>query len=513
LKAINLLGIIKSDDLKKYGLNKILSEFLSCINELESDAGLELTIGNVPVIFHGALLFLSADTPAANSVGGFKESVGRAHRPCRCCMITQTDIQTKHNTNELQMRNKNMHALHCAQVEARNLSKKGRTYWSKLYGVTHTSILCQLEHFDVTTQLVMDFMHVVLEGGSLLEIKHFIKYCLDQKYFTIDHFNLCITNFDYPKIFTSDKPSTIDLIHLQDGHKLRQYAVQILCLLHCLPVIFSNTIPHDDPKLENIILMSKIVNYCLAYKIQKDEITTLSSMITLHNIRFMNLYPLVKLTPKLHFMHHLPQNIQQFGLLRHQWCMRFEANHQWYKEIARITKNFKNLPFTLCNRQQMNRCMQLNYGDPFTCFLSQNEYVVTNGKLRQLSSMDICDNLCNLFQCNVNDHVFDVKKITCKGIEYSINEVVMIECNDAELPKFGSITKIYMQNKNLVLQVQEYETESFTDYVNSYHVSSTANYSTHLLSNMPAYHILPLFKVDGEDYIMLVNHTRVEFLG
>lgn len=513
LRAINLLGIVPSNDLKKYGLSKVLEEFMDCIKELESEAGLQLTIGNTPVVFHGTLLFVSADTPAANSLGGFKESVGRAHRPCRCCMITQTDIQTKHNTSDLVMRDKQTHTQHCNEIEAPNISKRERVYWSRLYGVTQTSILSELEHFDVTKQLVMDFMHVVLEGTALLELKHFIKYCLHEQYFTIDQFNLYISNFDFPTIFANDKPSTIDSIHLQDGHNLRQYAVQVLCLLRCIPIMFASSIPHDDPKLENLILLSKIVNYCLAYQIPKQDLHILSTMITLHNIRFTHLYPDVPLTPKFHFMHHLPQNIQQFGLLRHQWCMRFEAFHQWFKEIARISKNYKNLSFTLCNRNQMNRCMQLNYGDPFICFLSQNEYNVTNGILKQLTSINIGNDICNLLQCNITDYIFDVKKITCKGVEYCIDQVVMLKCDDNELPKFGSIIKIYMQNQKLVLQVKEYDTESYEDFLNSYHVTSNLNYSTHLVSNLPSFHILPLFKVDGEDYVMLINHTRVEFLG
>ena len=41
--------------------------------------------------FRGALIAFLGDTPAANYVGGFKESVGGAMRMCRTCHCSKTE--------------------------------------------------------------------------------------------------------------------------------------------------------------------------------------------------------------------------------------------------------------------------------------------------------------------------------------------------------------------------------------------------------------------------------------
>jgi hypothetical protein len=510
LKAVNLLAVVQNSHVLEYGLSKVLSEFIDCINQLQSEAGLTLIIGTLPVVLHGALIFVCADTPAANSIGGFKESVGRAHRPCRGCMVTQTDIQTEHSLNDIVCRNKQMHQLHCRQIELPTISKREKKYWSRLYGVNSSSTLSAITNFDVTEQITFDFMHLILEGTLLLELKHFIIYCLDQNFFSLDVLNTGIKSFQYPKMYMSDKPSSVESQHLQHGHTLRQYAIQILCLVRCLPFIVYDYVPHDNLHLQNLILMSKIINFSLAYFIQKDKIIDLSTMITLHSYGFAHCYPDVPFTPKSHFMHHLPQNIHRFGLLRHQWCMRFEASHQWYKEISRVSKNHKNLPFTLCNRQQMNRCMQLGYGNPFSTFLSNNELVISHGQLTQVSNIEYSQEIALALECNIENFVFSVKQITLNSIQYSNNDILLTSCHIDEVPTFGMIKTIYVQENKVVVVLQDYETNNYEEALNSYNVNETRNMSVHLVSSMNSFHTLPLFKINGRDYIMLVDHTWVE---
>ena len=49
---------------------------------------------------------------------------------------------------------------------------------------------------------------------------------------------------------------------------------------------------------------------------------------------------------------------QLFGPLRHLWCLRFEAKHQFFKRLACIVYNFKNISKTLAHRHQMQQCWE-----------------------------------------------------------------------------------------------------------------------------------------------------------
>ncbi len=51
------------------------------------------TDGNSEVVY-GAMVCVSADNPASNLLGGFKES-SSAYRPCRQCLATRVDSKTK----------------------------------------------------------------------------------------------------------------------------------------------------------------------------------------------------------------------------------------------------------------------------------------------------------------------------------------------------------------------------------------------------------------------------------
>lgn len=44
------------------------------------------------IIVEGAVVMAPADTPAANSLGGFKEGVGFAYINCRTCLVSNEEM-------------------------------------------------------------------------------------------------------------------------------------------------------------------------------------------------------------------------------------------------------------------------------------------------------------------------------------------------------------------------------------------------------------------------------------
>lgn len=63
-----------------------------------------------------------------------------------------------------------------------------------------------------------------------------------------------------------------------------------------------------------------------------------------------------QMVPKFHYMLHYPRQIRLLGPLRNLWCMRFEGKHQYFKKMAVVSNNHKNIALTLAKRHQMRQC-------------------------------------------------------------------------------------------------------------------------------------------------------------
>ena len=67
------------------------------------------------------------------------------------------------------------------------------------------------------------------------------------------------------------------------------------------------------------------------------------------------LFPGVDITPKMHYLVHIPQQVRYLGPSVRHSCMRFEAKHQYFKNMATI-QNFKNICLSLAERCQLDQC-------------------------------------------------------------------------------------------------------------------------------------------------------------
>lgn len=162
LKSINLLALVETRHLKKYGIDAILKPFIGELQVLGDDFGYDFKLQNGIVHLRGALFAVIADTPASQLMGSYKESVGGAKLKCRHCMADFDKIQSKFREKDFQLCDKDIHDYHLKQLDENPELHK---HFSKEYGVTKRSVLLDAPHFDVTDQLPQDVMHVILEGA------------------------------------------------------------------------------------------------------------------------------------------------------------------------------------------------------------------------------------------------------------------------------------------------------------------------------------------------------------
>lgn len=81
MQAIQLLGVANSSEVRKYGLSKLLEDFVESMKPIHK--GKEFEINGSMKTYYGTLYCVLGDTPAAQYLGDFKEGVSMPKKPCR----------------------------------------------------------------------------------------------------------------------------------------------------------------------------------------------------------------------------------------------------------------------------------------------------------------------------------------------------------------------------------------------------------------------------------------------
>ena len=100
--------------------------------------------------------------------------------------------------------------------------------------------------------------------------------------------------------------------------------------------------------------------------VSKSVLSFLEGIIFQFLTRYSEVFGTGALTPKHHFLIHYPRLIGMDGPLRHLWCMRFEAKHQYFKSIIASLGNYINVTNTMANRHQMRQCWEYTGNEVLT---------------------------------------------------------------------------------------------------------------------------------------------------
>ncbi len=88
-------------------------------------------------------------------------------------------------------------------------------------------------------------------------------------------------------------------------------ASQMWLLGRYLPLMIGSTIPDDDEHWMCFTLLLHMMQYLFAPKLSDNDVAVLQEMIMDHHQRFVSLYPDNSVTPKLHYLIHMPRLIHE----------------------------------------------------------------------------------------------------------------------------------------------------------------------------------------------------------
>ena len=184
-----------------------------------------------------------------------------------------------------------------------------------------------------------------------------------------------------------------------------------ICLFRYLPFITGDFI-HEENEQNDFwllhLLCRRICAIVLAHSATEEWCVLFENYIVRHHTLFLRLAP-DKFTPKMHFVIQYPRLILLFGPLRNLWSMRFEACHQYFKRIAKVAGNFKNVSMTVAERHQFKKCWNMSnnngFCDSYVVHGSQNEISMIN---LPLAFRNI---LCNFLSIQQSDKVLSVRYV------------------------------------------------------------------------------------------------------
>lgn len=97
-------------------------------------------------------------------------------------------------------------------------------HFSIKFGINRLSILSEIPYFDLTACLPHDIMHVILEGVLPRNCRLLLYHCIvERKYFTLNHLNKTMLDFNYGEHEKSNSPRSLDRDKITgDSDKLGQ---------------------------------------------------------------------------------------------------------------------------------------------------------------------------------------------------------------------------------------------------------------------------------------------------
>ncbi|KAK3922201.1 Adducin-related protein 1 [Frankliniella fusca] len=504
-RTINLLATIKTRWLSHERVKVLLEDIIDAMKKLTS-SGVTLNIKGCKRHFYGLLLAVLGDYPAQGFIGGFKESV-TATLVCRCCLAPNPDHLHECDIKVFSLRTLQLHEDHLKEIESYEAPKGRRAKPvpgqphpdpSVRYGVNYRSHLMDIPHFDVTKCLLQDVMHIGPEGLLEMVCRSLMHHViLEKKKKLLTDVNDEISALS--KCFRNDRPSSVNKPqHLTN--KLRQSAAQMNNLAILLPFVLrkDSLFPGEAAYLQVHIRLLRILNLCMAYDLKNEDAERLSTMISDFHSELLKIKPDLSMA-KIHFIHHLPEQVYSFGVIRQQACYRFESHFAILKRIARLLHNTKNLTMSIAYRHQTRQCQAMVQPGGF--LYKGHEF----GKRTKISSL-VNDPSLNMLKNTINtpfEEIEELSKIKVHGSVFQAGRSIILIDSSSPLPKFAKILKIFYINQKLIgFYCQDIKTDFEDMELNAYKITFLSSKVAVSFNDMKFPHEVLLLKVEGKCYVV-----------
>lgn len=290
LSSIHLAALIKSNDVKVYGFEKVLEPLITDLRTLEQHG---IYVDKLGKTLKGTLQCVVADNLGAHSIAGFVESFSSRH-VCRFCTADRLEIQDKEvGAGGFSLRTEEIHTNHLKILEENSESN--------CCGVKSKCVLSEkLTNFNVTSGFPPDIVHDLFEGIVPVEISLCLTVFISKKYFTLDTLNKVIEDFPYKWTDKTNRPHSVPLTHAS-RKTIGGNAHENWNLIRFFPLLLGQKVPTDEPAWKLLLDLKDIVEVVVSPVQTQESIAYLNFKISEHRVRFKEVFPKSTFLPKHHF--------------------------------------------------------------------------------------------------------------------------------------------------------------------------------------------------------------------
>ncbi|CAN7944385.1 unnamed protein product, partial [Ixodes hexagonus] len=272
-------------------------------------------------------------------------------------------------------------------------------------------------------------------------------------------------------------------------------AAEKLCLFRFLSLLIGDVVPKDNDAYSVYLALRRIVDIVCAPQLTTNTIPYLRVLVSDFYSAFTEVFPDASVIPKMHYLIHYPRLIRLYGPLSKLSSMRFEAKHQYFKSLARKTRNFTNICRTLSTRHQLYEMYHL----------SQPKDKITTSGCKQVPFEELPELLQDRLQ--ELDHwsvqVTTVNSVTMSQRTFRKECVLPLTAFDDDLPDFAEVTMIVICNEKVFIFATILQTRFFDDHFHAYVV----DYTTHAVviedyhHKSEFHHLLSVYRLSNKRYV------------
>lgn len=475
LRAIRLLAIVKAKDVSKYGQNKILTPIINDLQRLAN--GYTFIINGTPIELFGAVVSCLGDTEGQHQWGGFKVKVGWAHQKCRNCLCTFVNMQQNFRDSHFTQRSMEQYHRQCDDIE-RAPNDEMMKDLQTTYGITERSLLTKLPAFDLTKQLPQDIMHILLEGAVQFEVRYILQHFMENRYLTLKELNTMFSQMSLGYLEERNRPPPLreTVFNGNEKYKLKLTAEQASIFLRYLPFCIKGYVSSENQFYQLLLQIISIVQMCFSPVTSKETINEIQNSIETHLVLFKELFPQINITPKMHYMLHIPTQMAALGPLIRHCCIRFEARHRYFKELA-PQQNFKNICLSLAEKSQLDDCADFDTENPseHPLFSTDKELGPTTPVINESRAAILrkIEDAKLFVKPEMINKVFTAKWIKLYGTKYVTNNTCIIAVDATfvdKVPTFGKLQQIWLVDKEILFEFKPLTTVEFDPNLMAYQV-------------------------------------------
>lgn len=258
-----------------------------------------------------------------------------------------------------------------------------------------------------------------------------------------------------------NKPEVLTVSMLQKKGALKGSASQMYCLFRYLPFYVAEHVPRSNKVWALYLLFRKIVDIIMSKRVTVEQIAYLEMFISCFCVDFKMLFPSTAVPCKLHYVIHYPMYMLMYGPLVRLWSMRYEAKHQYFKDLSTKLRNFKNISSTLSNCHQA-----------YEMYIHSLEHsgmrMVTTG-CKPVLFEHLPTDVQNHIAANAMDaeNVFSLASVKLQGTLYTVGSVQRIDLSEDE-PSFATLSGIFSIRRKILMYARKLQTIMFDEHYHAY---------------------------------------------